>query len=104
MSNRPKLTGSAVTKVTDLQERYSRGDEFRWSWNPTCLIIRFANDEAIELREFVWDLDHVEAFWSWQSLQSRRPVRWKSVSSKETISPEQSRTMKGLGDKVSPLA
>jgi ketosteroid isomerase-like protein len=32
--------------------------------NPTCLVIRFANEKAVELREFVWDLDHVEAFWS----------------------------------------
>jgi len=32
--------------------------------NPTCLAIRFADGRAIDFREFVWDLDHVEAFWA----------------------------------------
>ena len=104
MCNRPKRTESAVTKVTDFQERYSRGDEFRWRLNSPCLVICFANDEAIELREFLWDLDYLEAFWSRQSLRSRRPVHWRIVASKETISPELSRAMKGLGDEVSPVA
>ena len=32
--------------------------------NPTCLVIRFKDDKAVELREFVWDLYHVDDFWS----------------------------------------
>lgn len=32
--------------------------------NPTCLRIRFAGGRAAEIHEFVWDLEHVEAFWS----------------------------------------
>ena len=32
--------------------------------NPTALVIRFSGDKIAELREFVWDLEHVEEFWS----------------------------------------
>lgn len=32
--------------------------------NPTSLVIRIDNGRAIEVDEFVWDLDHVETFWS----------------------------------------
>lgn len=32
--------------------------------NPTCLAIRFDAGRAVEIHEFVWDLDHVEAFWA----------------------------------------
>jgi len=32
--------------------------------NPTALVIRFSGDKIAELREFVWDLEHVEDFWS----------------------------------------
>jgi len=32
--------------------------------NPTCLRIRFAGDRVAEVWEFVWDLEHVEEFWS----------------------------------------
>jgi ketosteroid isomerase-like protein len=32
--------------------------------NPTCLVIRFEEEKAVELREFVWDLRHVDEFWS----------------------------------------
>ena len=32
--------------------------------NPTALVVRFAGGKIIELREFVWDLEHVEDFWS----------------------------------------
>ncbi len=32
--------------------------------NPTCLRIRFAGGRAVEVHEFVWDLEHVEAFWA----------------------------------------
>ena len=32
--------------------------------NPTALVIRFSGDQVAELREFVWDLEHVEDFWS----------------------------------------
>lgn len=32
--------------------------------NPTCLVIRFDEGKAVELREFVWDLRHVDEFWS----------------------------------------
>jgi hypothetical protein len=28
------------------------------------LVIRFEDDKAVELREFVWDLRHVDRFWS----------------------------------------
>jgi len=32
--------------------------------NPTCLRIRLEQGRAVELHEFVWDLSHVDAFWS----------------------------------------
>ena len=32
--------------------------------NPTSLVIRLQDGQAIEVDEFVWDLDHVETFWS----------------------------------------
>jgi len=32
--------------------------------NPTCLRIRFAGGRAVDVHEFVWDLEHVETFWS----------------------------------------
>jgi len=32
--------------------------------NPTCLQIRMENGRVAELWEFVWDLEHVEDFWS----------------------------------------
>jgi uncharacterized protein len=32
--------------------------------NPTCLHIRLEGGRAVEIREFVWDLEHVEDFWS----------------------------------------
>jgi ketosteroid isomerase-like protein len=32
--------------------------------NPTALVIRFSGDKIAELREFVWDLEHVEDFWT----------------------------------------
>jgi len=32
--------------------------------NPTCLKIKFKDDKIIKLDEFVWDLDHVEEFWT----------------------------------------
>ena len=32
--------------------------------NPTSLVIRLDDGQAIEVDEFVWDLDAVEAFWS----------------------------------------
>jgi ketosteroid isomerase-like protein len=32
--------------------------------NPTSLVIRLDDGRAIEVDEFVWDLDDVEAFWS----------------------------------------
>jgi ketosteroid isomerase-like protein len=32
--------------------------------NPTCLRVRMHEGRAAELWEFVWDLDHVEAFWA----------------------------------------
>jgi len=32
--------------------------------NPTCLRIRFENGEVAEVWEFVWDLFHVDDFWS----------------------------------------
>lgn len=32
--------------------------------NPTCLRIRVLEGRVREVWEFVWDLDHVEAFWS----------------------------------------
>lgn len=32
--------------------------------NPTCLRIRLEQGRAVELHEFVWDLPHVDAFWS----------------------------------------
>jgi ketosteroid isomerase-like protein len=32
--------------------------------NPTALVIRFSGDKVAELREFVWDLEHVEDFWT----------------------------------------
>ena len=32
--------------------------------NPTCLVVRFRDGKAVELREFVWDLRHVEEFWT----------------------------------------
>jgi len=32
--------------------------------NPTALVMRFADGRIVEFREFVWDLDHVEEFWS----------------------------------------
>ena len=32
--------------------------------NPTCLRIDFANGQLSEVWEFVWDLDHVDDFWS----------------------------------------
>src|ERR1051325_2660038 len=31
--------------------------------NPTALVIRFVGEEIAEVREFVWDLEHVEEFW-----------------------------------------
>jgi len=31
--------------------------------NPTSLVIRLDGHQAIEIDEFVWDLDHVEDFW-----------------------------------------
>lgn len=31
--------------------------------NPTCLRIRFEDGRAIEIHEFVWDLEHIEDFW-----------------------------------------
>lgn len=32
--------------------------------NPTCLQIRIEDGLVVELREFVWDLYHVDEFWS----------------------------------------
>ena len=32
--------------------------------NPTCLRLRIAAGRIAELWEFVWDLEHVEAFWA----------------------------------------
>ncbi len=32
--------------------------------NPTCLKIRLEDGKAAEIREFVWDLFDVDAFWS----------------------------------------
>ena len=32
--------------------------------NPTALVIRIEAGRAVEMREFVWDLEHVEAFWA----------------------------------------
>jgi len=32
--------------------------------NPTCLKIRLEGGQAVEIREFVWDLYTVDAFWS----------------------------------------
>jgi len=32
--------------------------------NPTCLRIDIRNGQVAEIREFVWDLEHVEEFWS----------------------------------------
>jgi len=32
--------------------------------NPTCLRIRFAEGRVAEVWEFVWDLEHVDDFWS----------------------------------------
>lgn len=32
--------------------------------NPTCLMLRFADEKLIEAREWVWDLAHVEDFWA----------------------------------------
>lgn len=32
--------------------------------NPTCLRIRMQDGLVAEIWEFVWDLDHVEDFWS----------------------------------------
>ena len=32
--------------------------------NPTALVITMTNGAPAEIREFVWDLDHVEDFWS----------------------------------------
>jgi ketosteroid isomerase-like protein len=32
--------------------------------NPTALSIIIRNGQAVEFREFVWDLEHVEDFWS----------------------------------------
>lgn len=31
--------------------------------NPTCLHVRMQDGRAAEIWEFVWDLEHVEAFW-----------------------------------------
>ena len=32
--------------------------------NPTCLRLRIEDGRIAELWEFVWDLEHVEAFWA----------------------------------------
>jgi ketosteroid isomerase-like protein len=32
--------------------------------NPTCLMLVFSGGKLVEAREWVWDLDHVEDFWS----------------------------------------
>jgi len=32
--------------------------------NPTCLRLRIQDGKVTEVWEFVWDLDHVEEFWS----------------------------------------
>lgn len=32
--------------------------------NPTALVIRMQDGRPAEVREFVWDLEHVEDFWS----------------------------------------
>ena len=32
--------------------------------NPTALRIRIRDGKIVELQEFVWDLEHVEEFWS----------------------------------------
>ena len=32
--------------------------------NPTALHVKVRNGRAVEFREYVWDLDHVEDFWS----------------------------------------
>ena len=32
--------------------------------NPTSLRVRIREGQAVGFREFVWDLDHVEEFWS----------------------------------------
>jgi hypothetical protein len=32
--------------------------------NPTCLRMRIEGAQVVELHEFVWDLEHVEEFWS----------------------------------------
>jgi ketosteroid isomerase-like protein len=42
---------------------HGRRPDGRTLENPTCLRIRFADGRAAEIHEFVWDLDHVEAFW-----------------------------------------
>lgn len=50
---------TAVAFFTGRGEREGRTLE-----NPTCLKIRIENGKIMELREFVWDLEDVEAFWS----------------------------------------
>ena len=32
--------------------------------NPTCLRMRLENQQVVEVHEFVWDLYHVDDFWS----------------------------------------
>ena len=32
--------------------------------NPTCLRMRLENGKVVEVHEFVWDLYHVDEFWS----------------------------------------
>ncbi len=32
--------------------------------NPTCLRMRLEKAQVVEIHEFVWDLHHVEEFWS----------------------------------------
>jgi ketosteroid isomerase-like protein len=32
--------------------------------NPTALVLRIDGGRIVEIREFVWDLYHVDEFWS----------------------------------------
>ncbi len=32
--------------------------------NPTALVVRIADGKVIELREYVWDIAHVDDFWA----------------------------------------
>jgi len=61
-SERVALVGDETCAFLHFIGRAQRGA--KQLENPTCLMLVFDGGMLVEAREWVWDLDHVEDFWS----------------------------------------